>query len=248
MALIAILVDGGFYLKRAKHLWGKKTPADRARELNEYCLRHLKEKGIRHDLYRIFYYDCPPMEKNVYHPLLQKAVDFSKSNQYSWMSSFLEELKKKRKLALRMGRLAEEQAEFTICKKALSKLCRGELSVGDLTEDDFCLAVTQKGVDMKIGLDISSISAQGKVDRIVLISGDSDFVPAAKMARRAGIDFVLDSLWAPIRPDLYEHIDGWHSCTEKPHEKKSEKATPKKPEDKTFEKHFTGVAFKTENT
>lgn len=26
----AILVDGGFYRKRAKYLWGEKTPAKRA--------------------------------------------------------------------------------------------------------------------------------------------------------------------------------------------------------------------------
>lgn len=29
----AILVDGGFYRKRAKSLWGNKTPAERANEL-----------------------------------------------------------------------------------------------------------------------------------------------------------------------------------------------------------------------
>ena len=37
-----------------------------------------------------------------------------------------------------------------------------------------------------------------QVDQIVLISGDSDFVSAAKLARREGIDFVLDPLGAPI--------------------------------------------------
>lgn len=222
MALVAILVDGGFYQKRARYLWGMKTPAGRAKELNEYCLRHLYEKGKRHDLYRIFYYDCPPMSKKVYHPLTNKTVDFSKTEMFKWMNDFLESLKQKRKFALRMGQLASEQAYFTIQKTVLRKLCRGEISVSDLTEDDFEIDVKQKGVDMKIGLDISSIASQGKVDRIVLISGDSDFVPAAKMARRAGIDFVLDSLWAPIKPDLFEHIDGWHSCTSNP-KKKEEK-------------------------
>ena len=41
-----------------------------------------------------------------------------------------------------------------------------------------------------------------------MISGDSDFVPAAKLARREGIDFILDPMKASIRPDLFEHIDG----------------------------------------
>ena len=47
-----------------------------------------------------------------------------------------------------------------------------------------------------------------QVDKIVLIAGDSDFVPAAKFARREGIDFVLDAMGASIKPELSEHIDG----------------------------------------
>ena len=43
---------------------------------------------------------------------------------------------------------------------------------------------------------------------IVIIAGDSDFVPAAKLARREGIDFILDPMGANIDPTLFEHIDG----------------------------------------
>ena len=64
---------------------------------------------------------------------------------------------------------------------------------------------------MKIGVDIASISFKKQVDQIVLISGDSDFVPAAKLARREGIDFILDPMGAAIKPDLFEHIDGKRS-------------------------------------
>jgi uncharacterized LabA/DUF88 family protein len=50
----------------------------------------------------------------------------------------------------------------------------------------------------------------------VLISGDSDFVSAAKVARREGIDFVLDPLWNHIDDALFEHIDGLNSvCPDK---------------------------------
>ncbi|WP_204245095.1 NYN domain-containing protein [Cloacibacillus sp. An23] len=54
-------------------------------------------------------------------------------------------------------------------------------------EDDVTLNVKQKGVDMRIGLDIASVTYKKQVQRIVLISGDSDFVPAAKLARREGM-------------------------------------------------------------
>lgn len=70
------------------------------------------------------------------------------------------------------------------------------------------IELRQKGIDMKIGVDIASMALKKFVDRIVLIAGDSDFVPAAKLARREGIDFILDPMGANIDPSLFEHIDG----------------------------------------
>ena len=51
------------------------------------------------------------------------------------------------------------------------------------------------------------------VDTIVLFSGDSDFVPAAKLARREGIDFILDPMKANVEPQLFKHIDGIYNTT-----------------------------------
>lgn len=209
----AILVDGGFYRRRAQIAIGDKSAQDRASELSEYCKRHLRSHGKwNHDLYRIFYYDCPPTAKRIFHPFLQKQVDLSKSELYVWMNQFLEELKKKRKFALRLGKLAEEQAHYTIRPDIVRRLCNGSMQFSDLTEKDFYIEIDQKGVDMKIGLDIASMAYKRQVDQIVLISGDSDFVSAAKLARREGIDFILDPLGSPIKPDLFEHIDGLRTC------------------------------------
>ena len=148
----------------------------------------------------------------MYHPLTRKTVDFSKTDQYNWMTSFLDELKKRRKVALRLGIIDENNSSFTIRYDPLKKLCAGTISLDQLTEADFEPDIKQKGVDMKIGVDIASLSYKHQVDQIVLIAGDSDFVPAAKLARREGIDFVLDPLNAPIKPELFEHIDGKRSC------------------------------------
>lgn len=208
----AILVDGGFYRRRAQKAFGDITAQKRAIELTNYCKRHLDSHGEHNDLYRIFYYDCPPTAKRIFHPFLQKQVDFSKSDLYVWMNQFLDELKKKRKFALRLGKLAEEQAHYTIRPEIVKKLCNGTISFSELKECDFCIEIDQKGVDMKIGLDIASMAYKRQVDQIILISGDSDFVSAAKLARREGIDFILDSLGAPIKPDLFEHIDGLRTC------------------------------------
>lgn len=207
----AILVDGGFYRKRAAHLWGKKTAKARADELTAYCLAHLKDKNEERNLYRIFYYDCPPLEKKLYHPLTKKQVDMGRSETFGWTQAFFDELKKKRKLALRLGVLAEIGTGYNLKPEITKKLCAGKIGVEDLKENDFDLLVNQKGVDMRIGIDIASLTYKKQVNQIILIAGDSDFVPAAKMARREGIDFILDPMWADIKADLFEHIDGLKS-------------------------------------
>ena len=84
----------------------------------------------------------------------------------------------------------------------------GKLDPSTLDENQFVYHATQKGVDMRIGLDIAALTFKRQVERIVLIAGDSDFVPAAKMARREGIEFILDPMRNHIRLDLQEHIDG----------------------------------------
>lgn len=213
----AILVDGAFYRRRAYYLFGDKGPQERASELVEYCSRHLSDTtgNKQNKLYRIFYYDCPPMQGNVYHPLLKKPVNLGKSNVYEWATGFFDALSNKRKVALRMGTLQERESAYRIKPKALKKLCRGEIGVSQLVESDFELDIVQKGVDMRIGLDIASMAHKKQVTQIVLIAGDSDFVPAAKHARREGIDFILDPMWQGIRPELNEHIDGLHTCTPK---------------------------------
>ena len=80
----------------------------------------------------------------------------------------------------------------------------------------FLMPSAKKGVDMKIGLDIASLAFKHQVDQIVLIAGDADFVPAAKQARREGIDFILDPMWNPVPSNLHEHIDGLRSTTPRP--------------------------------
>ena len=50
----------------------------------------------------------------------------------------------------------------------------------------------------------------------MLAQGDADFIPAAKLARYEGIDFILDPMWQGIAPDLHEHIDGLQSVCPRP--------------------------------
>ena len=217
MIWTAILVDGGFYRKRAKYLWGEKTAEARAKELKAYCFAHLRDDGSGEAryLYRIFYYDCEPVgRKSVYHPLKKANMDLDKSSTYIWTTAFFEELKQSRKFALRMGKLSD-QMHYNLKPEVTKALCQGKRTLESLTEKDFVFSAQQKGVDMKIGVDIASLAYKKQVQQIILIAGDSDFVPAAKLARREGIDFILDPMWSQIRSDLFEHIDGLKSCWKK---------------------------------
>jgi uncharacterized LabA/DUF88 family protein len=44
---------------------------------------------------------------------------------------------------------------------------------------------------MKIGLDVAWLASKGIVGRIILVTADTDFVPAMKFARREGVQVVL---------------------------------------------------------
>lgn len=206
----AILVDGGFYRKQARKLFGEKEPSERADELMKYCFRHLNPDyvGEQKRLYRIFYYDCEPSKKTIFNPLTQRSVNLSKTPQYDWTNNFFKALSEQRKVALRMGELSDTNASYNLKPEITKKLLKGDISISDITENDLILDIQQKGVDMRIGLDIASLAFKRLVNQIVLLAGDSDFVPAAKYARREGIDFILDPLRHPIKDSLNLHIDG----------------------------------------
>jgi uncharacterized LabA/DUF88 family protein len=216
----AILVDGGFFLRCLRRVYKDIDPHDPvavAKKAHEMALDHLRSprNTDRKDLYRIFFYDCPPLVKRVHGPISKKSVNFGASPTAQFRHSLHEELKKLRKVALRLGRLSEYGA-WRLKPDTLKPLLEGSKTFASLTEEDFEYDVRQKGVDIRIGLDIASLTFKKQVDQIVLVSGDSDFVPAAKLARREGIDFILDPMWQLVAPDLYEHIDGLRSTCPKP--------------------------------
>lgn len=219
MAKTAILVDGGFYRRRARALWGELDPSERADELYDYALKHItlkKDARIeldRRELYRVFYYDCPPVQRaSVYHPLLMRNVDFKRTDEaYRWSDEFLRALGAKRKVALRLGEVITDNAAYVMKSDVTKKLLKRQIELGDLRREDFSVTFKQGGVDMRIGLDIASLVYGGIVSQIVLVTGDSDFVPAAKLARRFGVDFLVDPMGQHVRDDLVLHADGIES-------------------------------------
>jgi len=204
---IAVFIDGGFFMKRYNHLYNKnknKTAEEVANDI--YTLAH-SHVGKENYLYRIFYYDCPPFDKKVHNPINRRCIDFGKTPEAIFRNEVLKHLKQKRKVALRLGYL-KDSGDWKIKPSKVKDLLAGKIQISDLTSDDVIYELRQKCIDMKIGVDIASVSLKRFVDRIVLISGDADFVPASKLARREGIDFILDPMGANVDNSLFEHIDG----------------------------------------
>jgi len=215
----AILVDGGFFIRRYKYIEGFEqddSPELMAKNLVSYCFKHIQKINnyrVRYnlpstDLYRIFYYDANPYDGDSHNPISNKSFSFKNTPQYKFRHTLFNELKKQRKIALRLGFLKNSSKDWIIRPKHTKALINGKLKIEDLTENDIEFPLNQKAVDMKIGLDIASLAFKEQVDQIILIAGDSDFVPAAKFARREGVDFILDPMLNYIDPTLHEHIDG----------------------------------------
>ena len=76
-----------------------------------------------------------------------------------------------------------------------------------LVDIDFDLDLSQKGVDMRIGLDMARLALRETVRTVVVVTGDSDFVAAFKFARREGVKVILEPLGHNVRTELRAHAD-----------------------------------------
>ena len=219
----AILIDGAFFVRRLPGLFGGHPTSAAAADAVERLARgHLlaDRRDPDRQLYRVFFYDCPPLGNKFQRPVSRRALDLGRSPEFLFRRDLHEALRSRRKVALRLGYLDDRNVPWILREdvtEAALKSARAAgpppsaLDLAGLTDDDFRLGYRQKGVDMRVGLDIASLAFKRQVDQIVLVTGDSDFVPAAKLARREGIDFLLDPLGAGIKADLNEHVDGVRS-------------------------------------
>ena len=236
MIKAAILIDGGYFLRRlpaVRQDINVHDPKEVARSVDQLVRGHLRQLNTVYSLpnyfqllYRTFYYDAQPYEGKEHTPVGKRAIDYSKTSQAAFRKALFSALHDFPNLAVRLGEVHRDSRRFWMLKpRPQKRLLNGSLSADDLTDDDFAPALRQKGVDMRIGLDITSITLKRQADVIILVSGDSDFVPAAKLARREGMQFILDPLWQNVSPDLSEHIDSLRSGFYRPRNGDGQPAT-----------------------
>lgn len=212
---VAIFVDAGFFIR----LFTTKvdpnmemSPEKLAKEMWRYWIRHVDRKNGE-ELYRIYFYDCPPLSVKVQHPITGKEINFANSDITRYKNALHESLIHQPYVACRMGKLSvDTKTDWGFIRTdkthSFKKLIKGEVKAEEIDPNNVSLKPKQKGVDMKLGIDITSVVLKKLANKIILISGDSDFVPAAKLARVEGAHFILDAMGREVKGELAEHIDG----------------------------------------
>mgnify|MGYP000595509369 CR=1 FL=1 len=224
----AVVIDGAFFLRRFKSAFPNLS-ADDAEDVafGVICMaaHHITARLKAYpawsqlgkadfspqetaELYRVFFYDCPPLTKRLHTPIGKRAINLAHTPEAKLRLAIHERLHQTRKVALRLGRLNENISPWRLRPDAVHRWREGHPP----RDEDFELDVVQKGVDMRLGLDIAAMAHKRQVDQIVLVAADADFVPPVKLARREGIDVVLDPMRAPVAPDLLQHVDGVRNC------------------------------------
>lgn len=185
MTKTAVLLDGGNTRVLAREA-GKTYDPDYIALIASACVQQGEE------LLRVLYYDCAPFNGEVRLPVSGARKQFTASD------GWLHELARKDMFAVRLG----------VLKFRGFRPIRIPISSAQIRDEDFKPVFEQKGVDMRIGLDIALFSDRHSVDRLVLATQDTDCIPAMKYARRAGLQVVLVRFPnSKIAPELLEHAD-----------------------------------------
>jgi len=196
----AILLDGGFVTKK---LQGKLGRFPNANDVQQECERIAKSPHLAgRDLLRIYFYDASPAKDRLKNPVDGSPLDLSVTNEFKQHVSLLDTLELMPNFAVRKGELVVHG--WRLGNQALKGMLASPRAP---MAKDFVPDLEQKGVDLRIGLDIARLALREMVDFIVVATGDSDLVPAFRFARREGVRVILDHMGHGIRRELKAHAD-----------------------------------------
>lgn len=197
----AILIDGGFFTRKLQQKL-KKTP-DVDDVLSEIETLKSNEFLSDYELLRTYYYDAYPATGKVKHPLTKVTTNLADTDVFARNKAFLQKLELQANISLRAGELSPRGYKLNY-----RVMQEDDLAGRALEEKDFMLDIEQKGVDLRIGLDIARLSLRQMVRTIVVVTGDSDFIPAFKFARREGVRVILAHMEHGVKRELKAHTDG----------------------------------------
>lgn len=196
----AVLLDGGFVIKKLQQTLKRFPTAD---DIEAVCGR-IKEHVDLQDrsLLRIYFYHAPPCKEVVTNPLNQSVVNLAATPIHAQHESLLDALELRADFALRLGETVV--SDWRLGTKAMRSLLKQPRAI---QAPDLVPNISQKGVDLRIGLDIARLALRSMVELIVVVTGDSDLIPAFKFARREGLRVYLLTLGHGAKRDLKAHAD-----------------------------------------
>jgi uncharacterized LabA/DUF88 family protein len=197
---VAILLDGGFVKKTLPKTTGHFPTVAEVVGLATTVMA--KPALASHELFRVYFYDAPPYEGKAQNPVTGVVENFSATVQSAQNKGLIDALELQPNFAVRRGFLI--LSGWKLGRNALRSLAKAKRPI---TSKDIVPDMSQKCVDMKIGLDMAWLALRRIVECVVLVTGDSDFVPVMKFARREGLKVYLDCLGHPVRRELKAHAD-----------------------------------------
>jgi len=201
-AQYAILIDGGFITKK---LYAKLKQHATAEDVMAECERLKTLPQVSdYELLRIYYYDAPPSHEKTNKPVSGTSYNLSATDRFREAQSLHDKLVLKPNVALRMGETRLSPNVWKIKPQVMKKVIRGG---HQLVDDDFLLDISQKGVDMRIGLDMARLALREMVRLVIVVTADSDFIPAFKFVRREGVRVIIDTMGHNATVGLKQHAD-----------------------------------------
>lgn len=198
----AILVDGGFLTKKLNERLKAPPKAD---DIVAECDRLMGIDEIAgYELLRIYYYDAFPASETVSRPVSGEPHILAETERHRHALSVFDQLVMRPNFALRMGEVNVSRNKWRLKPNATKRLIK---QPQPLKDEDFVIDAQQKGVDMRIGMDIARLALREMVRSIIVVTGDSDFVPAFKFARREGVRVILEPMGQNVLVALKQHAD-----------------------------------------
>lgn len=204
MLSYAILLDAGFVKRKLK-----VARPDVSAEDIDALVRAIREHAAlaQHRLHRVYFYDAFPLAKSVEHPVTGVSIEYGATPVFHANVALLKDIAKLPHVALRQGELSHDgwMAKWKSLKNG-GKF-NADTGVLSLSCDDLKPVIRQKGVDMRIGMDIAALTLKKHVQIIVLVTADSDFIPAMKFARREGAQLLLFTLGHGAKEEMIANSD-----------------------------------------
>ena len=198
MSKYVILLDGEFVIRRLTKI---NSSFPKSKDVIDYCNNTIvacPELKDNH-LVRIYFYHAYPSTQVLTNPIDGSKLKLGKTNEYKNQMALINGLEKENYVSLRMGEVAIRNWKI---KKDLIATAGGALKRNDVAPD-----VQQKGVDLRIRLDIARISLNRSADKIVVATGDSDIMPCFKFARREGLQVFLAAMGHSVKKSMIVHSD-----------------------------------------